>query len=486
MAFCKYSSSFIGNSSINIDGRFLNDYLPFAPENFLKVYLFGLLKCQNSAGADNNLENFVNVLGLTDEEIMRAFEYWQEQNLVQILEVSPVEIRYLPVKDAIRNGKKIENKKYSSFVTEIQEIITGRQIGPNEFYKYIDFIESYNFQPCDFNMIVKYCVERKGDSINSNYILTVARVWADEGVRTAEKIEEKIENLTLTTSDISQVAKALKFKGNLSIEHQQLYEKWTKSFGFSLSNILLLSKKVSAKTKNYSFEMLDKLLAKYFELKLMSFGEMEEYEANKSDMTALSREVNKAIGIYYESVENEINTYILPWLAKGFNEQTLVQIANFCFKNNVRTLDGMDLTVQKFHKLGLTSMSGINNYLVEVLSLDSRIKIVLSALNLDRRVNSFDRAFFKTWTEVYHFEEDTIMYATELSKDKMNALKYANALLTNWHDLGLTKLCDIKKQKTTVRVEKNSGFVGKSFSQSKTYTSEEVSALFDNLDEINL
>ena len=65
MAFCKYSSSFIGNSFISVDGRFLNDYLPYAPENHLKVYLFGLLKCQNSEGMDKNLDNFVNVLGLT-------------------------------------------------------------------------------------------------------------------------------------------------------------------------------------------------------------------------------------------------------------------------------------------------------------------------------------------------------------------------------------------------------------------------------------
>jgi DnaD/phage-associated family protein len=469
-----------------VDTRFLNDYLPYAPENYLKVYLFGLLKCQNSAGTDNNLDNFVNVLGLAKQEIMKSFEYWQEQNLVQILEVDPVEIRYLPVKDSIRNARKIENKKYSTFVTEVQEIISGRQIGPNEYYRYIDFIESYNFQPCDFNMIVKYCVEKKGDAINANYILTVARVWADEGIRTADKIEQKIEDLTLTTSDISQVAKALKFHGNLSIEHQQLYEKWTKSFGFSLSNILLLAKKVSAKTKNYSFEMLDKLLTKYFELKLMSFGEMEEYEANKSDLTALAREINKAIGIYYESVENEIDVYVLPWLAKGFNEQTLVQIANFCFKSNVRTLDGMDRTVQKFHKLGLTSLGGINTYLNDVMLVDGKIKEILSALNLDRRVNNFDRSFYKTWTSTYNFGDDVIMYAVSLSKDKMNSMQYANALITSWHDKNLKTLDEVKKQKVDVKGTQSTKFVGKSFSQSRSYTAEELNALFDNLSEIDV
>ena len=160
MAFCKYSTSLISEGTISIDIKFLNDYVPIAPENCLKVYLFGLLKCQNSAGYDNTIENFENVLGLSREDIISAFLYWQDQNLVQVLETDPIEIRFLPTKDNIKNLKKIDSKKYATFVNEIQEIISGRQINPNEFYKYIDFVETYHIQPCDFNMIVKYCVTK--------------------------------------------------------------------------------------------------------------------------------------------------------------------------------------------------------------------------------------------------------------------------------------------------------------------------------------
>ena len=485
MAFCKYSSSLINSATISLDIKFLNDYVPIAPENCLKVYLFGLLKCQNSAEYDNTIENFQNVLGLSKEDILNAFLYWQDQNLVQILEVDPIEIRYLPTKDNLKNLKKIESKKYSSFVNEIQEIINGRQINPNEYYKYIDFIETYHIQPCDFNMIVKYCVDKKGNNINCNYILTVAKVWADEGVRTAEKIEEKIESLTLLTSDISQVAKALKFRGNLSIEHQQIYEKWTKSFGFTLNNILLLAKKISTKTKNFSFEMLDKMLTKYYELKLMSFGEMEEYEANKSDLINLAKEVNKALGIYYESVENEVETYIIPWLNKGFNEQSLLQIANFCFKTNIRTLEGMEQSVQKFYKLGLVSISSIDNHLNEVIATDKKIKEYLGVLGIDRRVNSFDRSFYRTWTYSYKFSDDIINHALSLSLSKANGMQYANALLTDWYDKGLKTLEEIKKQTNNQAKQTTSTFERKSF-VARSYSEEEVNALFDNLDEINL
>ena len=485
MAFCKYSTSLISEGTISIDVKFLNDYIPVAPENCLKVYLFGLLKCQNSAGYDNTIENFENVLGLSREDIISAFLYWQDQNLVQVLETDPIEIRFLPTKDNAKNLKKIDSKKYATFVNEIQEIISGRQINPNEFYKYIDFVETYHIQPCDFNMIVKYCVTKKGDNINCNYILTVAKVWAEEGIRTAEKIEEKIESLTLLTSDISQVAKALKFKGNLSIEHQQMYEKWTKSLGFTLNTILALAKKVSTKTKNFSFEMLDKQLIKYFELKLMSFAEMQEYENNKNELVSLAREINKALGVYYESVENEVETYIIPWLNKGFNDIALTQIANFCFKSNIRTLDGMDATIQKFYKLGLVSISSIDSHLEEIVNTDKKIKEILTKLNIDRRVNSFDRSFYRTWTYNYKFNDEIIDYAISLAINKVNGMQYANALLSDWSGKGLKTLQEVKAQTPIANNNSGTSFERKSF-VARSYSEEEVNALFDNLDEVNL
>ena len=313
----------------------------------------------------------------------------------------------------------------------------------------------------------------------------MAKVWADEGIRTAEKIEEKIESLTLLTSDVSQVAKALKFKGNLSIEHQQMYDKWTKSYGFVLNTILALAKKVSSKTKSFSFEMLDKQLSKYFEIKLMSYAEIEEYEANKSDLITIAKDINRALGIYYESVENEVETYIIPWLNKGFNVQTLQQIANFCFKSNIRTLEGMNQSIQKFYKLGLVSISSINNHLNEVVEVDNKIKEILSKLNIDRRVNSFDRSFYRAWTYSYKFSDEIIDYAIELSIGKANGMQYANVVLSGWFEKGLTNLQEIKKSSPKTKDNTNATFERKSFSV-RNYSEEEVNALFDNLDEINL
>lgn len=230
--------------------------------------------------------------------------------------------------------------------------------------------------------------------------------------------------------------------------------------------------------------MLDKLLSKYYELKLLSFAEMEEYEANKADLINLAREVNKALGIYYESCENEVETYIIPWLNKGFNEQSLIQIANFCFKSNIRTLEGMEQSVQKFHKLGLVSVNGIDNHLNEIIAIDNKIKTYLAKLNIDRRVNSFDRSFYRTWTYSYKFTDDIIDYAISLSCNKLNGMQYANALLADWNDKNLRTLKEIKAQPVTIN-QGSSKETKKAFT-SRSYSEEELNALFDNLDEVEI
>ena len=110
MAFCRLSNDFNKTGRTQIDNNFIVEFLPELAPRALKVYLYGLLKCQNSAGYDNTLESFEENLGITKEDVINCFLYWQDQNLVQVLETDPIEVRYLPTKDNLKNLKKI--RKY--------------------------------------------------------------------------------------------------------------------------------------------------------------------------------------------------------------------------------------------------------------------------------------------------------------------------------------------------------------------------------------
>ena len=143
----------------------------------------------------------------------------------------------------------------------------------------------------------------------------------------------------------------------------------------------------------------------------------------------------------------------------------------------------MDATIQKFHKLGITTISSINSYMQELLATDNRIKEILSKLNLDRRVNNFDRSYYRTWTTVYRYGQDIIDFAIEKGKNKAS-MNYINGILTSWFESGLDTLEKIKKNGGDVPAEQKT-FTPQSFG-AQNYSREQVSALFDNLDEINI
>ena len=482
MPFCRFSTGFIADSHVVLDTMFLNDYVPYAPECCLKVYLFGLLKCYNSDSYDNTLENFEKVLNLSKEDIISAFMYWQDQNLVQIINLEPeIEVRYLPVKNACKNLAKFKVEKYSSFALQAQEILS-RPVSTNEINEYITLIESFSMQPEALLMIMKYCTASKGENVSYQYILTVARNWAKEHILTTEKVEEKLTELTNILGDGAKVAAALKFRGNLSHEHSSFVIKWTRELGFELDTIIHVAKNVAKQTTRNGFERLNTALTKYYEQKLFSSLEIDEYEANKSALISLAKQVNKALGLYYENVDNIIDTYILPWISKGYNEETLVSVANFCFKNNVRTLDGMNERINKFFKLGYTTLSGINQYISDIISVDKDIKDILSKLAIERKVNSYDRDMYNVWTNKWQMPKDVIIYATSLSYGKTNPIQYLNQILSTWHSQNINSIEQAKQYKAPIKetVQTTNTVVGHS------YTPDELSSLFDKLDEVEI
>ena len=54
-----------------VDNTFLNEFLPQASGNDVKVYLYGLGLCLNPNIEDNTLDVVSKVLGLTEDEVIK-------------------------------------------------------------------------------------------------------------------------------------------------------------------------------------------------------------------------------------------------------------------------------------------------------------------------------------------------------------------------------------------------------------------------------
>lgn len=481
MAFCKFSTEYIASSKTEIDNIFIDSFLPFADPVSVKVYIYGLYKCSSPTSFDNNIESFAKALNMSEEDVIGAFEYWQEQGLVQVLKTSPIEIRYIPLKNVINATKLFKPDKYQTFNMQAQEIFEGkREISKTEYGEYYEFMERYHVEQEALLMIMKYCVDSKKSAVGYNYILTVAKNWASEGITQASQVEEKLNSFKQKDDQIQEFFKAIGIKRNAYIEERALFDKWINDYGFDLGVILYLSKKIK-KFTNFTMTKLDQTLTKYYQMKLMTIQSIEKFENEKKALYDLAKDINKSLGLYYESLENEVENYILKWLNLGYDREVLLEIGSYCFKKSIRTLEGMDKTINKFYKLGIVSMEALMQYTDNILAINKQIEKILKDLSLSRNVNYIDRENYKTWTEEWKLSQELINYGVELSKNKDNPMKYLSRVLADWHMKGINSIEEAKNN-TPINnnIEKTKTLQGRSYSK------EEINALFESIDDVEI
>ncbi len=479
MCLCKYSSSYIINDKTVVDNIFINNFLPDAPDLCVKVYLMGLSKCANSVAPDNNITNFANVLNVSEQDIINAFNYWQEQGVVQVLNTDPMEVRFMPLNSSLGSIKKYNVGKYTDFNIQVQEILSKRMITPTEFGEYYNVIEKLHIQPDALIMIIKYCSNLKGENVTYPYIITVAKNWEKEGVHTCEDVENKITELGVLDDKVTLVLGALGTKRKVQLEDVQMLNRWLGELDFDLNTIIAVAKRLQLKKLKADINYLNNLLNKYYEMRLNSVIEIENYETQKDNMLSLARKVVKGLGLYYEDLTQVIDTYVVKWVQMGYGEDILVQIADYCFKNSIRTLDAYDRVVQKLYKLGIITIEAFNEYLNDLIAQDNNVKTLLDKLGIKRYVNEFDREFYRTWTENWGFDNSVIDFATSLSVGKSNAMQYMNKILSGWKAGGIRTLEQAKS--TSINVAENN-----QIKKSDKYTKEQLNSLFSNLDEVEI
>lgn len=480
MPFCKYSIDMLANNQTCVDNIFINNYLPYADSNFVKIYLYGLYKCQDSNAKDNTIENFSNELHISCDDVEKAFTYWQEQGLVQILNLIPFEVRYLPITDVLNNNKKYNEKKYANFNTQAQEILCGRMITPNEYREYYDLVERLHIEKDALLQIINYCVRLKGDNVGYNYITTIAKDWASKKITTAKQVEEKIAEMEGLCGETADLMKALGIKHALTFDELELYKKWAVAQEFDSSVIAYVAKK--NKNKNFAFQAIDKQLDKYYSLKLKTIDEIENFEEEKKSTYKIATNILKNLGLYYENIDPVVDNYVFNWLSSGFSENMLEKISNFCFKTAVRSLDGMDKVLTKFHKMGILSEESLAQYFDEVLSVDKKIKTILESIGLSRNVNQYDRDKYKIWTQVWNFDDELLSYACTLAVGKEQPMQYLSSILSSFHDKNIRNVEDAKNSFDII----NPKAKNKSFESQRTYTKEEMNSLYQSIEEIEI
>ena len=190
MGFCSYSKEFSLASFTGIENQFIQKYMPMADGDAVKVYVFGLFLCQNMQ-QEYSLTEAAATLNLSEEKMIDLFKFWEDFDLLEIVSYQPFAVRYFPADYAKGKPKRIRTEKYSEFNKAVQSLMPKKMISANEFMRYFSVMEEYAIKPEALLMIIRYCIDLKGENISQNYILQVAKNFAAEGATNEEQVEKK-------------------------------------------------------------------------------------------------------------------------------------------------------------------------------------------------------------------------------------------------------------------------------------------------------
>ncbi|MEA4922354.1 MAG: DnaD domain protein [Eubacteriaceae bacterium] len=241
------STEYLFNTSV--ENIFINEYMPMAPEGYVKVFL--LARMYMDSGNETDIEEMGKTLSMTVENVEKALIYWAKQGLITR---NPGGIEFISLKEKLygktkskervsSKGKELlDNTRLKELFDQLQKItgtvFTGSDI--NEVASWVDEIKATR------EVILGaagYCKER--NKTNIRYIGSVVKDWTGKGLATGEDVENHLEDADRRHYVFRRVMRALGFNRNATEEERRIITEWLDDLGCSMDEILTACRKTS-------------------------------------------------------------------------------------------------------------------------------------------------------------------------------------------------------------------------------------------------
>ena len=273
-----------------VDNLFFSEYMPDADGDAVKVYLYGLMQCRYPSMGDVAVSD---ALRISEGTVRTAFVYWQSKGLVRILKNEPLEVEYLTVEQpALTTAVPL---KYQSFVRALNELIAPRQFTLNEMGHIYDCIETFHLEEKTVLELVSHCMEEKGRNVRVQYIVTVAKSWADAGIITYDQARTYIANAKVRQHGATAVLRRWNKRRSPTLDEMALYDRWITDWGFDDEAILAVCPRLTS-TSSPSFEALNDRLRELYEQHKVKAADIRADSETISDEKEFTRMVFARMG----------------------------------------------------------------------------------------------------------------------------------------------------------------------------------------------
>ena len=344
-------SSDIATSFTTVSDIFIDQYMPKANGEFVKVYLY-LLRATGSGAGIATISEIADHFSNTEADIVRALNYWASEGILQVqtgadgqitginlcsravsgIQAAQSNIQSAVADNAAQNISTANIQMQDSVVEKLKSQATDKPAPSQKEYT-LDEIKEFRKNPdiselffiietylkhtlssTDTNMVlywldelhfstdlveylVEYCITKGHSSLR--YMNKVALGWADAGIKTVDQAKD---DAAAHSQIYYTVMKALGITGrNLVDSEVSLINKWVGEYGFDIELVKAACSKTISAIQKPSFEYTDSILANWRKKDVHTLKDVEVLDANfakanKASATGSSQGTNAANG----------------------------------------------------------------------------------------------------------------------------------------------------------------------------------------------
>lgn len=295
-------------TDVNIESVFITEFMPDAPGDFVKVYLYAKALADREESLSPG--EMAAVLELSENRVLEAWDHWESVGAVKKRYIDgegklDFAVEFISLKEQLLSRpasipadapkKVVEGKPtHQAFGSEAVKELTGniekklgRPLNVNELRKIISWVDDMGANPEVILQAVVYCAE-KGKS-NFNYITTVLEGWIGQGISSVDEAKNYIEEFDQRFVRHRRVMQALGQTRNATEEERRIMDVWFDEMGYNMERVLEACGR-TAGINNPNIKYVDKVLSNW---------KNEAIKENR-DVNKAKKVSNAALRDYYE------------------------------------------------------------------------------------------------------------------------------------------------------------------------------------------
>jgi DnaD/phage-associated family protein len=414
-----------------IENQFILEYLPGAKGEYVKVYLYGLLCCYHPQ-KQMNLSSMGRELGMTEDEILAAFRYWERRGIVRRTSDHPPEWQYINIKQKNLVSEDPVDPEYVEFSRAIENSFDGvRDFHGQEIAACYEWKEEMNLPAEVIIMLLKHMSRNHGKHFKIKDAEKLAIRLSDEKAFSTEDAAMVLDRDEAIVMGLKKVLRKLGKKYSPSDANIQLYRKWTEEWHFTQEAIEQACDQTGK--NDPSLALVDAILENTFKT-----GKTDNRPLDSQDVEIASRRHDELRQILNETGQNgpatPIQKKLYSQMRALYPQEIILLAAQECAMKQ-KQFDSVLKLLQSWQERGFTDEKQIRTHIQvfhEKEEFIRKLKSRWSGNEID--VGQKILQLLDKWEIRLEFSREMILLAADLSFEAKKPIAYMDRILTYWND----------------------------------------------------